>query len=197
MIFVAGRFGFSIWLIICVAASIPSCPELISMEVSWGEVSLANSELLKERNGQIFRYGNPRFHADTLQGKCQDVITDQHGGWTVVTCKQFPKLLKFILGYSRNFDTIFWLYRQSVVQKSCHIACFSVCGKDQRIIDTQICDLPVAQCIEIFGGFLSGQKVIVINIDRVVRVLCRFSDKDIEKSLTEKEKSMTGSFTRE
>ena len=73
-----------------------------------------------------------------------------------------------------------------MVQKSCHIACFSVCGKDQRIIDTQICDLPVAQCIEIFGGFLSGQKVIVINIDRVVRVLCRFSDKDIEKSLTEK-----------
>ena len=49
MIFVAGRLGFSIWLIICVAASIPSCPELISMEVSCGEVSLAKSELLKER----------------------------------------------------------------------------------------------------------------------------------------------------
>ena len=48
MIFVAGRFGFSIWLIICVAASVPSCAELISIEVNCGDVSLANSELLKE-----------------------------------------------------------------------------------------------------------------------------------------------------
>lgn len=165
------------------------------MEVSWGEVSLANSELLKERMDRSSGMEIPA-SMQIRPGKCQDVITDQHGGWTVVTCKQFPKLLKFILGCSRNFDTIFRLYRQSVVQKSCHIACFSVCGKDQRIIDTQICDLPVAQCIEIFGGFLSGQKVIVINIDRVVRVLCRFSDKDIEKSSL-KRKSMTGSFTRE
>ena len=45
---VAGRSGSSIWLIIWAAASDPSWKELISTEVSWGEVSLANKELLKE-----------------------------------------------------------------------------------------------------------------------------------------------------
>ena len=45
---VARRFGFSIWLITWDAASIPNWTELISMDVSGGDVNLANKELLKE-----------------------------------------------------------------------------------------------------------------------------------------------------
>ena len=48
MILVAIKSGFSIWLIICEAASMPSWQELMSMDVSGGEDSLANSEVLKE-----------------------------------------------------------------------------------------------------------------------------------------------------
>ena len=44
----------------------------------------------------------------------------------------------------------------------------------------------MAQCIKIFRCFLPGQKVVVINIDRMIGVLRRFSDEDIEKSFTEK-----------
>ena len=36
------------WLMIWEAASLPSCPELMSIDVSCGEVSLAKSELLKD-----------------------------------------------------------------------------------------------------------------------------------------------------
>ena len=44
-------------MIICDAASIPSCLELISIEVSCGDVDLANRELLKEMIDKIFRDG--------------------------------------------------------------------------------------------------------------------------------------------
>ena len=36
------------WLMIWEAASLPSCSDPMSIEVSCGEVSLANKELLKE-----------------------------------------------------------------------------------------------------------------------------------------------------
>ena len=48
MILVASRLGFSMWLMIWEAASIPSWQELTSTDVSWGEVSLARRELLNE-----------------------------------------------------------------------------------------------------------------------------------------------------
>ena len=48
IILVAGRFGFSMWLMIWEAASLPSWPAPMSIEVNCGEVSLANNELLKD-----------------------------------------------------------------------------------------------------------------------------------------------------
>ena len=48
MILVARRFGFSMWLMIWEAASLPSWPAPMSIDVNCGEVSLANKELLKE-----------------------------------------------------------------------------------------------------------------------------------------------------
>ena len=48
MIFVASKFGFSMWLISCDAASIPSWNEFTSIEVSCGDVNFANNESLKE-----------------------------------------------------------------------------------------------------------------------------------------------------
>ena len=67
-----------------------------------------------------------------------------------------------------------------------HVAGFTVCGKDQGIIYAQISNLPVAQSIKIFRCLLAGKKVVIIDIDRIIGVLRRFSDQDIEKSLTEK-----------
>ena len=44
----------------------------------------------------------------------------------------------------------------------------------------------MSQSIKILRCLLSGQKVVIIDIDRMIGVLCRFSDQDIEKSFTEK-----------
>ena len=48
IIFVAIRFGFSIWLINCEAASMPNWNEFTSTDVKGGWVNFANRESLKE-----------------------------------------------------------------------------------------------------------------------------------------------------
>lgn len=47
MILVARRFGFSMWLMIWEAASLPSWPAPMSIDVNCGEVSLANQRVIE------------------------------------------------------------------------------------------------------------------------------------------------------
>lgn len=61
MILVAGSPGFSMWLIIWAAASIPSCRAFTSTEVSCGKLSWANRELLKERMERSFGMESLKF----------------------------------------------------------------------------------------------------------------------------------------
>ena len=77
MILVARRFGFSMWLMIWEAASLPSWPAPMSIDVNCGEVSLANKELLKEmidRSSGIARW----FSRQTLSKENgEDIVADQ------------------------------------------------------------------------------------------------------------------------
>lgn len=76
------------------------------------------------------------------------------------------------------------------------IAVSAVSRKDEAVVYAQIGNFPVAKLVKIFGGLISCQQVVVINVNGLVGVLAGFPNQYIG-SFSRCRYSITGSFWRE
>ena len=55
----------------------------------------------------------------------------------------------------------------------------TVGGEDQGTVGTEIGDPAVPELVQIFGCFPAGKQIVIVNIDRLIGILCCFTDKNI------------------
>lgn len=150
------------------------------MEVSWGEVSLANSELLKEMMDRSFGMERPSLpqalsRATARMSSLTTMAVGASSKGEALEGRCHPRRRGIF------FYAVGGIRGDPVAEQRRLIACLPVGGKKQGAVGAKVSDFPVSEGIEIFRGLLSRQQIVVVNVDRLIGEPVGLADQDVKK----------------
>lgn len=133
--------------------------------------------VVKGYDGQIFRDAQPQLAAELFQYHRKNVIADQNRCRAVRSGKQRfqGRFIGIIQGI--NLHTVPFPRGDAVLEQRHPIAAFPLGRKQHGIADPKIGDAAMSHLVEIVGGFLARQCVVIVDIDGLVgRLRCLAHD---------------------
>ena len=133
--------------------------------------------VVKGYDGQIFRDAQAQLAAELFQYYRKNVIADQNRCRAVRSGKQRfqGRFIGIIQGI--NLHTVPFPRGDAVLEQRHLIAAFPLGRKQHGIADPKIGDAAVSHLVEIVGGFLARQCIVVVDIDGLVgRLRCLAHD---------------------
>ena len=139
--------------------------------------------VVKGYDGQIFRDAQAQLAAELFQYHRKNVIADQNRCRAVRSGKQ--RFQGGFIGIIQGIDlhTVPFPRGDVVLEQRHLIAAFPLGRKQHGIADPKIGDAAVAQFIEVVGGFLARQCVVIVDIDGLVGRLRCLAHNDMEQPL--------------
>ena len=139
--------------------------------------------VVKGYDGQIFRDAQAQLAAELFQYYRKNVIADQNRCRAVRSGKQRfqGRFIGIIQGI--NLHTVPFPRGDAVLEQRHLIAAFPLGRKQHGIADPKIGDAAMSHLVEIVGGFLARQCVVIVDIDGLVGRLCRLAHDNVKQTL--------------
>ena len=139
--------------------------------------------VVKGYDGQIFRDAQAQLAAELFQYHRKNVIADQNRCRAVRSGKQ--RFQGRFIGIIQGIDlhTVPFPRGDVVLEQRHLIAAFPLGRKQHGIADPKIGDAAMSHLVEIVGGFLARQCVVIVDIDGLVGRLGRLAYDDMEQPL--------------
>lgn len=139
--------------------------------------------VVKGYDGQIFRDAQAQLAAELFQYHRKNVIADQNRCRAVRSGKQ--RFQGRFIGIIQGIDlhTVPFPRGDVVLEQRHLIAAFPLGRKQHGIADPKIGDAAMSHLIEIVGGFLARQCVVIVDIDGLVGRLCRLAHDNVKQTL--------------
>ena len=139
--------------------------------------------VVKGYDGQIFRDAQAQLAAELFQYHRKNVIADQNRCRAVRSGKQ--RFQGRFIGIIQGIDlhAVPFARGDAVLKQRHLIAAFPLGRKQHGIADPKIGDAAMSHLVEIVGGFLARQCVVIVDIDGLVGRLGRLAYDDMEQPL--------------
>ena len=139
--------------------------------------------VVKGYDGQIFRDAQAQLAAELFQYHRKNVIADQNRCRAVRSGKQ--RFQGRFIGIIQGIDlhTVPFPRGDVVLEQRHLIAAFPLGRKQHGIADPKIGDAAMSHLVEIVGGFLARQCVVIVDIDGLVGRLRRLAYDDMKQPL--------------
>ena len=139
--------------------------------------------VVKGYDGQIFRDAQAQLAAELFQYHRKNVIADQNRCRAVRSGKQ--RFQGRFIGIIQGVDlhTVPFPRGDAVLEQRHLIAAFPLGRKQHGIADPKIGDAAMSHLVEIVGGFLARQCVVIVDIDGLVGRLCRLAHDNVKQTL--------------
>ena len=136
--------------------------------------------IIEGNDRDIFWDGQPARQAHAFQRHAEQIVADDDGRRPVRPLNQ--RAQGGVLHIQRgHLHAVILPQRQIRQRKGGLIAALSVGGKEIGVVAAQIGDAPMSPADEVFSRLLPGQKVVVVDIDRFVRIGVSFANEHIQQ----------------
>ena len=136
--------------------------------------------IIEGNDRDIFWDGQPARQAHAFQRHAEQIVADDDGRRPVRPLNQ--RAQGGVLHIQRgHLHAVILPQRQTRQRKGGLIAALSVGGKEIGVVAAQIGDAPMSPADEVFSRLLPGQKVVVVDIDRFVRIGVSFANEHIQQ----------------
>ena len=134
--------------------------------------------IIKGNDRQIARNGDAPECAEPLQRHREDVVADDDSGRAILPLDE--RVQRGVLHIQRlHLDAVLRVKRKPRRRHGSLIAALAVCRKHIGVVAAQIGDAAMSQLNQMLRCFLSGEKIVVVDIDRLIGIRIGFADQHI------------------
>ena len=145
-----------------------------------GRGQFREKRIIERDDGNIFRNGKPVRQTGAPERHAQQIVADDDGGRPVRAAEQRVHG-RVVADQRRHFHAV--ILRKGEIRQCQRrlIAAPAVGGEKIGVVAAQIGDAPMPPADEIFGRLLPGEKVVVVDVDRLVRVGIGLADEHVHQ----------------